>query len=219
LSSLSASEGLSQLFHLQLELLSTESDIDADALLGKPVTVAVETAAGDPRYFNGIVYRFAQGGRDDRFYHYRAELVPWLWFLTQTSDCRVFQRKKIPDIIKQIFGEYGFNDFEAQLSGRYIECDYCVQYRETDFNFLSRLMEHEGIFYFFKHAPGKHTLVLADSPQAFQPCPVQSKAHYQNKGDAQDDARDCITALDQNQQIQPGRYTLREYHFQKPDSR
>ena len=89
--------------------------------------------------------------------------MPWLWFLTRTSDCRIFQEKTVPDIIKEIFRDHGFTDFEERLSGSYRTWVYCVQYRETDFNFVSRLMEQEGIYYYFKHENGKHTLVLADS--------------------------------------------------------
>ena len=103
-------------------------------------------------------------------------MVPWLWFLTRDADCRIFQNQTIPDIIKKVFTDLGFNDFTDSRKALIPPRDYCVQYRETDFNFVSRLMEEYGIFYFFKHEEGKHTLVLADDPSAHQDCPGQSNS-------------------------------------------
>ena len=124
--------------------------------------MGLELADGSTRYFNGLVSHFQQTFSHDRFSHYRATLSPWLWFLTRTADCRIFQEMTIPDILKQVFRDHGFTDFEESLSATYKEWEYCVQYRETDFNFISRLMEQEGIYYYFKHEDGKHTLVLCD---------------------------------------------------------
>ena len=108
---------------------------------------------------------------------YRAEVVPWPWFLTRTTDCRIFQNQSTPDIIETIFEDFGFTDFALELKGSYPKREYCVQYRETAFNFVSRLMEHEGIFYFFRHEDGKHTLVLADAVSAYAECP-ESPVEY-----------------------------------------
>src|SRR5205085_11481841 len=96
----------------------------------------------------------------------------WLWLLSHNADCRIFQEQTAPDIIKQVFRDRGFNDFELQLDeDSYPKLEYCCQYRETDLNFVSRLMEKEGIYYFFKHSGGKHQLVLADSKSSHQPVP------------------------------------------------
>ncbi|MGD1103779.1 MAG: type VI secretion system tip protein VgrG, partial [Terriglobia bacterium] len=122
--------------------------------------------------------RFGQGGVEGRFTSYHAEMVPALWFLTRTADCRIFQQKTIPQIIKQIFSDRGVNDVSDSLKGSYHPRDYCVQYRETDFNFVSRLMEEYGIFYFFKHEQGKHTLVLGDDPSANPDCPGQNQIRF-----------------------------------------
>ena len=114
-------------------------------------------------YKRQFVTRFSyEGTRGLRYGVYRAELSPWLWFLTRTADCRIFQNKKVPDIIKEIFREQGFTDFKDALGGSYREWEYCVQYRETDFNFVSRLMEQEGMYYYFTHENGKNFLVLSD---------------------------------------------------------
>ena len=140
-------------------------------VVGKNVTLRIFDVDHAERHWNGFVSRFSQGSQDRRLTSYRAEMVPWLWFLTRTADCRIFQHKNVPDIIKKIFEDLGFQDFEFHLYGDFPERDYCVQYRETDFNFVSRLMEEEGIFYFFKHEDKKHTLVLANDPAAHEPCP------------------------------------------------
>src|SRR5207248_63572 len=138
-------------------------------MVGKRITITLKHAGGT-RYFNGIVRRFSQGPSTTAFASYRAEIVPWLWLLTQTADCRIFQKKSIPDIIQQVFKDLGFTDFKLDLRRKFEPREYCVQYRETDFNFVSRLMEQYGIFYYFEHASGKHTLVLGDSPSAHLAC-------------------------------------------------
>src|SRR5208282_303386 len=94
-----------------------------------------------------------------------------LGFLTRTSDCRIFQEKSVPDILEEVFKGHGFNDYQLNLSASHSQREYCVQYRETDFNFVSRLMEQEGIYYFFEHQEDKHTMVLADSISAHNPFP------------------------------------------------
>ena len=109
-------------------------------------------------------------------------MVPWLWFLTRTADCRIFQNKKVPDIIQKIFKDLGSPDFKLRLYGDFATRDYCVQYRETDFNFVSRLMEEEGICYYFEHQDGKHTLILANDPAAHEACPNQKTARYDFRG-------------------------------------
>jgi type VI secretion system secreted protein VgrG len=171
LASMSVKESLSTPFDYGLKLYSERLDIDANQLLGTPATVALAQPAGDYRYFNGLINRFAQIGFEGNFAVYRANLAPWLWFLSRSSDCRIFQDKKVPDIVKQIFRDHGFTDFEERLSGTYAPRTYCVQYRETDLAFVSRLLEHEGIYYFFEHADGKHTLILADSYSAHSAAP------------------------------------------------
>ena len=138
-------EALGRLFEYELEVFSRNPDIKADALLGQPVTIEMTRSDGGIRHFNGFTARFSHIGMEGDLTRYRLLLRPWLWFLTRTTDCRIFQHKKAPDIIKQIFKELGFGDVKDSLTGAYRERDYCVQYRESDFNFLSRLMEEEGI--------------------------------------------------------------------------
>jgi type VI secretion system secreted protein VgrG len=159
---MSAAEHVSQLFHLDLTLLSDQGDINADKLLGKPLGVTIQLDEKHKRYFHGLVTEFSQTGYEERRHEYRAVVRPWLWFLTRTADCRIFQNKNVPDIFKDVCRQAGFTDHELRLGSSYDPWEYCVQYRETDFNFLSRLLEQEGIFYFFEHSENKHTLVLCD---------------------------------------------------------
>jgi type VI secretion system secreted protein VgrG len=215
LRSLRGHEEMSRLFTFDLDLVSEEPSIKYDDIVGKAVTIKLNLADGSQRYWNGFVSRFVQAERDENVSAYRAMVVPWLWFLDQTTDCRIFQNKAAPDIIKQIFGEYGFNDFSFKLYGSFVNRDYCVQYRESDFNFVSRLMEEEGIFYFFQHENGKHTLVLGNDPSAHEDCPEQPTARYEGtSGGWQDD--DVILTWLQEQELRPGVYTATDYNFETP---
>src|ERR1700756_1714517 len=160
LQSFTGHEGISRLFSFRADLLSSNSSISFQDIVGKRVTISVSLRNGDQRYFNGFVSPFAQSGSDVRFTHYQMEIVPWLWFLTRNADCRIFQNMTIPDIVQQVFKDRGFTDFKNSLTGSFETREYCVQYRETDFNFIARLMEQYGIFYYFEHEENKHTLVL-----------------------------------------------------------
>lgn len=210
-------EGISQLFKFDLDLLSEKNSINFKDIIGQSVTISVTLPDGSDRYFNGVVSRFAQSGAEKRFTHYQMEVVPWVWFLTRIADCRIFQNMTIPDIIKKVFQSRGFSDFKSSLAGSYDPREYCVQYRETDFNFVSRLMEQYGIFYYFEHEDGKHTMVLADSASAHQACPGQSSAHYNvTSGDL--DAEDVVTSWHVEQELRTGKYSLTDYNFETPSA-
>jgi type VI secretion system secreted protein VgrG len=181
LRNMAGTERLSAPFEYDLTLLSENVDIAAKELLGTPVTVALALRddGEERRFFNGYVSRFAQVGFDGSFALYRGTVVPWLWFLSRRSNCRIFQEKTVLEIVKTIFrDDHGFTDFEERLSGTYRKWDYCVQYRETDLNFVSRLLEHEGIYYFHEHTDGKHTLVLADGYSAHAPVDGYERIPY-----------------------------------------
>lgn len=205
---------LSGLFHYQLELISELPDIDMAAVVGQPMTVLV--ANGDQEHaLNGIVARFVQAGTNQRFTTYYAELRPWCWLLTLVTDSRIFQEKKVPEIIEAVFQEAGFSDFRNDLKGTYEKREYCVQYQETSWNFVSRLMEDEGIFYYFEHEDGKHTLVLADDGSAHKPVegldPVKVKPQESVTG-----GEEIITHLALEQQVTVGGYAMTDYNFEKP---
>ena len=214
--SMSANEQLGRLFQFDLDLLSTDPEIKLDEILGQSVTVRYQRLDGEPRFFNGYVSQFSQFGTHGDLFVYRATLHPWLWFLTRTADCRIFQEKTVPDIIKEVFRDHGFSDFEEVLSGSYREWENCVQYRETDFNFVSRLMEQEGIYYYFKHEDDKHTLVLSDSISAHETVPGYEEVPYYPPEESEQRARDHISDWSLKQIIQPGVYALNDFDFKKP---
>jgi type VI secretion system secreted protein VgrG len=212
LTSVSGAEQLGRLFEYQLELASKNHEIKAEDIIGQNVTIRLALAPGKMRYFDGFVNSFTQVPASGQLARYQATVVPWLWFLTRTADCRIFQEKKVPDIIKEVFRGHGLTNFEDSLSNSYRTWEYCVQYRETDFNFVSRLMEQEGIYYFFKHEKGKHTLVLADSGSAHQPYPdyEQIRYHPSDKGAM---TEECISEWLVQTSLQPGAYALKDFDF------
>lgn len=210
-------EAVSRLFSFELDLLSTDPEIKFEEIIGQKVTIRVILRHDTERYFNGVINRFMQMGSDVGLANYRATMVPALWFLTRTADCRIFQNKKVPDIIQEILKENGLTDVKTVLKGTYEPRDYCVQYRETDFNFVSRLMEQYGIFYFFEHEKDKHTLVLADDLLAHQPCPEQPEVSWNPQGsDSLDE--DVITSLQWEETFRFGKYAVTDYNFETPST-
>ena len=213
-------EEVSELFHYALELLSTDFAIAAKDMVGKPVTFSVHLADEGRRYFHGIVREFSAGlpARAGMYRRYRAEVVPWLWFLTRTTDCRIFQRMSVPDIIKKVFEIHGMRDYDlGQIRGIYPRRTYCVQYRESAFNFISRLMEDEGIFYFFRHEPGKHTMVLTDSNLAYPSLP-EGTVLYQHAASFHPH-EDRITQWEHQYAFRSGKWALNDYNFETPQAR
>jgi len=178
LRSFSMNEEVSRLFRCTLDLMSSEHSIAATAVVGKGMTFWIDEDAGPTRYFHGIVRRWQAGALENQGLRgYRAELVPWLWFLSQTANCRIFQNQTTQQILEAIFGDRGFTDYRFSLNGTHVTREFCVQYRETEFQFVSRLMEEEGMFYLFEHENGKHTLVIADAASAYADC-AQSEVEF-----------------------------------------
>ena len=214
-------EGISRLFRFHLDMLAEDSAINFDDMIGQNVSFSVRLAdTTKARYFNGYVNRFIQFPNEERLTHYEAEVVPWLWFLTRTADCRIFQNMSVPDIVAKVFKDFGFTDFEDQTRGTYDPWEYCVQYRETAFNFVSRLLESEGIFYFFRHENGKHTLVLGDSTTAHSPCPEQSRAMFERSAlRGMRHEEDVVRVWKLEQELRPGKYALCDYNFETPGTR
>lgn len=218
LRSFSAHEEISRLSEFDLELLSEDYEINFDDIIGQNVTISMELPDGGKRYWNGFINRFVQGvSTSTQFAQYRATMVPWLWFLTRTSDCRIFQEKTVPDIIKQIFNDLGFSDIEDRLSGGYQTWTYCVQYRETDFNFVSRLMEQEGIYYYFLHEQGKCTIVLCDSLSKHDPYEDFDEIDF--TPDTRSSAlQERISAWTVEKCVRPGKVAHTDYNFEKPST-
>ena len=209
-------ENISQLFSLDVEMLSENESIDPKALLGKNATIEIETQGGGRRFIDGIVTRFGMQGQDHRHYAYKARLSPWLWLATRKSDFRIFQNLNVPDIVEQVLGVYG-HPMQRKLTRAYRSWDYCVQYNESDCDFVSRLMEHEGIYYFFEHASGQHTLVLCDDIIASHGAlPGGESIPFYPPEKAAAGDQENIHAWQLEQEIKPGRHYIDDYDFKKP---
>jgi type VI secretion system secreted protein VgrG len=208
-------ERISSLFHYSLEMVSADNALDFSQIVGKAITVSTNLVSGETEYFNGIVGRFIQSGKNARFTTYRAEVHPWLWLLTMNSDCRIFQNKTAPDIIKQVFSDAGFTDFTNSLTGTYKSRDYCVQYMESSFHFVTRLMEEEGIFYFFTHDASSHKLVLADDSSAHTDILGASSIHMAPSDKDWTDET-AIFDCSWEQQVTVGQFKADDYNFEMP---
>lgn len=208
-------EALGRLFEYEVELLSEQGRIDPRALLGAASAVRLNTGRDSRRWFHGIVTRFRQVRGGGRLHHYRATLRPWLWLLTRTTDCRIYQELTVPQIIGEVFKTYGFGDVRMHLTHDYAAREYCVQYRETAFDFLSRLMEEEGIYYQFEHHEDKHVLVLHDSPIGHDVAPgceaLPLRAEAGGAG-----ADDSVWDWGADHQVLPGALSLEAYDFKNP---
>ena len=217
LTGLHGEEGISSLFYFDLQMVSTDAAVDFSKIVGKSVTVSLNLDDSKARCINGVVTRFVQTGGNLEFATYHAELRPWLWWLTLRTDSRIFQMKTTPDIIKAVFSDLGFTDFKDSTSATYTARDYCVQYQESAFDFISRLMEEDGIFYFFEHEDGKHTLVLADASSANVACPNLATARFHPASGGQHEF-DVIFRWSLEQQAVPMTYSSDDYNFETPSA-
>jgi type VI secretion system secreted protein VgrG len=212
-----AIERLSEPYELGLTLFSQSGDLNADDIMGTPV--AVQIAPGDQavRYFHGLATDFEQVDYDNHLHEYQVTVRPWFWFLTRTADCRVFQNKTIPAIFQEVCQQAGFSDLRLALSGTYDPWEYCVQFRETDFNFLSRLLEQEGIFYYFEHSDSKHVMVLCDDVAQLTSAPdYDSVPYWPPSGMDVLYDRDHLSTWSYQKSFQPGTYATREFDFKVP---
>lgn len=210
-------ERISGLFQFTLEMVSEDNAIDFQSIVGKAVTVTLNLSNGE-HHVNGVVGRFVQEETNLRLTRYYAEIHPWLWLLTKTSDCRVFQNKSVPEILESVFSDLGLTDFRDDLKGQYEKREYCVQYNETTFNFVSRLMEEEGIFYYFEHDSNKHTLVLGDDSHANPTCSGLT-APVQYRQSLVDHTQDLtVTRCLVEEQVVSGAYQHDDFNFETPNT-
>jgi type VI secretion system secreted protein VgrG len=210
-------EAISAPFEYRVRMLSENDLIAASSLLRKPLTITMRLANGRSRYINGIVRRFVQVGRRHKYTAYEATIAPWFWFLSLDQDCRIFQRKTVQQIVEAVFQAAGYADFQFKLYRSYSVREYCVQYRETSLNFVSRLLEQEGIFYFFQHSENQHTMIITDSAPGITACPNQSSFDMAPEGGPTIN-KDVITQLDRQQRVGTGTVTLNDYNFETPST-
>ncbi len=209
-------EGLSELFEFSVEAASTQPNVDFDKAIGQNCSVTIQSYAKPDRIFNGVLVAAHGMGGEAEIYNYRLVLRPWLWLLSRTSDCRIFEKKTAKDIVKQIFSDRGFSDFRDATSGNFPELEYCVQYRETDLAFVSRLMEQHGIYYFFEHKQDKHTLVLANAKSSHDDIPGHASipvflADRQERRD-----KEYLFHWSKDRRFRSGKFELVDYDYLKP---
>jgi type VI secretion system secreted protein VgrG len=206
-------EGLSELFSFELNLLAeSRKEIAFDKLLGQSITIQLALAGGKTRPFSGICKRISQGEQDGTFTSYRMEIVPQFWLLTKRSQSRIFQHLSVPDILKKVLDGL---DVTSEIQGTFQPRDYCVQYRESDFDFASRLMEEEGIYYFFKHSDGGHKMVLANTPASHPDMPSHAKIIFETMT-AGNALEDRIFTWEKAQELRSGKVTLWDHSFELP---
>ena len=219
-------EQISELFSFQLQLASQINDITFDRLAGKTVTVAVRSSDGSQRYFNGIIVEFSPGlvSEQEGYSTYSAVMAPAVWTLKQCYDCRIFQDKTVPDIIARVLSQSELGrkqvrqiiDFRMDV-GEYAPRQYCVQYNESDLDFMARLCEEEGICYFFEHEKDRHSLVFADSPDKHHPCNTGKKqsVNFQRSTGSVTDA-ELISDLNHRYTMASATFVARDFNFKLP---
>ncbi|ANH67319.1 type VI secretion system Vgr family protein [Mitsuaria sp. 7] len=211
-------EALSDLGETTLTLLSERKDIRASELLGKSATLTMALRDDDPRHLAGYVTRFAQTGFEGKHTVYQMTMRPWLWLLTRTADCRIFQEMTVPDIVKAVFDDHPVARHEFKLMRAYRPWTYCVQYRETDFNFVARLLENEGIYWYFTHDESGHTLVLTDAASAHDCAPgCETLPFYGGANNAPPELEYVDTWVTQ-ESLKPGKVVITDYDFERPST-
>ncbi|HEX3696409.1 MAG TPA: type VI secretion system tip protein TssI/VgrG [Polyangia bacterium] len=214
--SMTGDEEMGRPFEFIVDVLSKNPSMKLVEVLGQTMTVTVPTSVPDPRHFNGYVTRFSQIGTSGNYFVYRAVLHPWLWFLGQASDCRIFQNHSVPEIVKKIFRKYPTNLFQEPLEKPgedYPPREYIVQYRETDLNFISRLLEEVGISYHFIHGPTNHTLVLTDSVAGRKREPGYEQVSLRALTDS--GHTECLTSWHVTQEVKSAGYVLKDFDYLK----
>ncbi|HWT18688.1 MAG TPA: type VI secretion system tip protein TssI/VgrG, partial [Variovorax sp.] len=216
---LAGREALSQSYVFDVDLLGRSNAIDAKALLGKPVTVVMETESGAPRYLSGLVTRFGLAQQDDRQAFYKMRLRPWLWLATRRSDFRIFQDQTVPEILGEVLGRYGHPIEHKLTRSDYRRWTYCVQYHESDFDFISRLCEHEGVCYHFRHEAEQHVLVFADDiANSHSPLPGGEEVRYHPLEKSGMGRRERIYAWEIAEEVRSGHHYTDDHDFEKPQA-
>lgn len=211
-------EELGRPFEMTLEVESTRGDLEPNEILGQSVTVTINSGLGSPRYLNGIVSKFTQTvfSPNKDLYGYRLEVRPWISMLKMTSDCKAFQAQTIPQIISAVFQSFNFSDYQLNLHHDYVARECCIQYRESAFDFVHRLMEFAGITYFYQHAEGEHTLVLCDDSPPYQPFPGVDSIPYNPQ--INPEKTEAITSWCLNGELTTSSVELDDYDYSTPKS-
>ncbi|PMC16487.1 type VI secretion system tip protein VgrG [Oligella urethralis] len=216
--SLSGDEAISSLYEFQLQFLSKDIGFDAKALIGEEITLNVEIE-GKRRYLSGLVTRvkrIAQETLTERYFIFEASIRPWLWLATQNNHYKIHQKKTIPEIIRETLEDYPF-ELEFRTSGSYRQWGYCVQYDETDFEFISRLMEHEGLYYWFEHSQAKHRLIIADDRHQHKAVAAYDSMKFYDRRSGLDHEEGHFYQWQPRLSLSPNKYAAVDYNLNKPN--
>jgi type VI secretion system secreted protein VgrG len=223
LKSFSGNEGLGELFEFQVVALSKEENIDFDKALGQACTIRLKTYEQKERFFCGILthaqWSGSEVGDESEYAHYRLVLRPWFWLLGHRADCRIFLDKDVKEIIQKVFSDAGFSsgtDFKDRTTGQYDKIKYCVQYRESDLAFVSRLMEQHGIYYYFEHKDGQHTMVLADSRASHSAVPDLPRVKHHVQTVAYQRVEQQINSWTSERYFRTGKIEFNDYDYLQP---
>ena len=225
-------EGISQLTHFDIRLLSTDQEVDFSTMLNKRASLKIwdwESQDHDQHVYHGIISGFEQLGQqqigEETYALYRAVMVPLLWRLTLNYQCRIFQEKSVPDIIEEVLKDAGFggDDYRMALEGTYEPLtkppqEFCVQYRESDFNFISRLMEDDGIFYFFEYGDSKEVMVIADSSSVHTDTTPMSEIRYEVPSGLQPLEEEYIHPLKLRENVLPNKFMFKDFNYDTPQT-
>ncbi len=218
------SEKMSTLTETDIQFISPDHDLKMEDVVGQRMSLELDDEEGNTRYWHGHCISCAFEGRMGGQGLYRAEVRPWPWFLTLHADCRIFQEKSALEVIKEIFSDRGFSDIQDKTSATYEKREYLVQYRETDYDFVMRLMEEEGMYYFFTHDSSKETLVLADGAGSHSPLEGAAEIRFEFKEDGAGGGgagsfkrnEDHIYEWKSSERVNSGKVSLTDYDFTKP---
>lgn len=216
LHSLSGNEQLSELFNYTVDCVSENASLDLYDVLGMPIGIEFDTDKDGIRHMHGLVSEAAHVGNLGIYAHYRFTMTAWPWMLTRTTDCRIFTEMSVPDIIESVLSDNGFVDFDNRLMASYDAWNHCVQYKETDFDFISRLMEHEGIYYFFEHFEDKHVMVFCDGSTAHSTAPGYADIPHYPESTDQSRETEHLVNWHLKKKIRSGLYITKDFAFDQP---
>ncbi len=216
--SLKGKEGLSTLFEFEVELVAKTSILDIHSLIGSKISIQIEQYHKIPRFLNGRIFKLELVGREmpnSQYYIYKATVRPQIWALTKDKSYKIYQHKTVPDILKDVFDRYGI-EADLRLFNSHREWEYCVQYDESTFNFVSRLMEHEGLYYWFEHKKGHHVMVVTDDLAAHKSYPMYDVFKYNDQQSHVESNEEIVTKWQRSSDTQPSLYSTVDYDFRKP---
>ncbi|RMF38409.1 MAG: type VI secretion system tip protein VgrG [Alphaproteobacteria bacterium] len=208
-------EGISTLSDMDVQFLSNDITLDVSKFAGQKMVIETDDEDGETRSWIGWCIECVYEGIYEGLGLYRAELRPWLWFLTRRADCRIFQERSSLQIIKDVLNEAGFSDIDDKVSGAPPLREYCVQYRETDYDFISRLMQEDGLFWYMDYKNGKETMVIGNDVGAHPAIDGNSQIEFQPPDER---PKPHIYEWRNGETVQTGKVTLNDFNFETPSA-